>query len=120
MATNEIGHRLGSAYGGEMTLGAYRRGNFTPWIPGALIDVWVPCARGDHVTGVPQPHVYFIQTRGDGSRESGSIHCPSCREDLAQRHAAGVPAAVPPPRAAPPPRAPKVPKPAKPLPELPF
>jgi hypothetical protein len=70
------------AAGRTATLGAYRHGNSVPWVPGALIDVWVPCARGEVVTGVPSPHVYFVQTRGGGSADSGSIHCPLCRSEL--------------------------------------
>jgi len=97
VSTNELGHRLASAHEGQMTLGAYRRGNRTPWVPGAQIDVWVPCARGDVATGVPYPHVYFVQTLGERSSESGSIHCPTCRAELAARRASG-PIAAPPPR----------------------
>lgn len=109
MATNELGHQLASAHGGQETLGAYRRGNRTPWIPGALIDVWVPCARGDVATGVPYPHVYFVQTLGERSAEAGSIHCPACRADLAVRRASGPlgatkPLAPSPPKPPPPPQ----------------
>ena len=87
MATNELGHRLAAPlskengkYGG-ITLGAYRRGKYVSWVPGATIDVWMACARMETVTGVPWPHAYFIQTIG-GS-DGGSIHCPSCRAELA-------------------------------------
>lgn len=88
--TNALGHRLATSVGDELTLGAYRRGNRLPWLPGALIDAWVPCARGEVATGVPSPHVYFVQTIGDASRDSGSIHCPECRIELAARRATGV------------------------------
>jgi hypothetical protein len=92
--TNDLGHQIAKRDGDEMTLGAYRRGNRRSWLPGALIDTWVPCARGKVATGVPQPHVYFVQTIGDRSADSGSIHCPACRTELAARRASG---AVPPP-----------------------
>lgn len=88
--TNDLGHQLAKSVGDQTTLGAYRRGNRLPWIPGATIDVWVPCARGEIVTGVPSPHVYFVQTRGDCSAASGSIHCPECRAELAERRASGT------------------------------
>lgn len=78
-----------------MTLGAYRGGNRLPWLPGATIDTWVPCARGELATGVPQPHVYFIQTIGDRTADSGSIHCPTCRVELAARRAAGISVVTP-------------------------
>lgn len=83
--TNELGHRLARSIGDTMTLGAYRWGNRIPRVPGALIDVWVPCARGEAATGVAPPHVYFRQTLGERSLESGSIHCPSCRAELAAK-----------------------------------
>src|SRR5580765_4586783 len=89
--TNELGHKLARSIGDTMTLGAYRWGNRIPRIPGALIDVWVPCARGEAVTGVPSPHVFFMQTLGEKSMASGSIHCPDCRADLATRRGAGSP-----------------------------
>jgi hypothetical protein len=85
--TNELGHQLARSVGDTTTLGAYRRGNRLPWIPGALIDVWVPCARGEIATGVPSPHVFFIQTIGEKSAARGSIHCPVCRAELAARRA---------------------------------
>lgn len=97
--TNDLGHQIARGVGDVETLGAYRRGNRISWIPGALIDVWVPCARGEVATGVSQPHVYFIQTFGERSAESGSIHCPACRAELAQRRASGV-TVVPPSRPA--------------------
>lgn len=84
MATNDLGHKLAKAVGDVTTLGAYRRGNRLPWIPGATIDVWVPCPRGEGATGVPSPHVYFVQTIGGGGAENGSIHCPTCRAELVQ------------------------------------
>lgn len=87
--TNELGHKLAKSVGDTMTLGAYRFGNRLPWVPGALIDVWVPCVRGEGVTGVAAPHVYFRQTLGERSADSGSIHCPTCRADLAVRRTAG-------------------------------
>jgi hypothetical protein len=97
--TNDLGHKLARSVGETMTLGAYRRGNQIPmsigrsttypWVPGALIDVWVPCARGEAETGVPAPHVYFVQTIGEKSADSGSIHCPECRVDLAARRVSG-------------------------------
>jgi len=93
--TNELGHQLARAAGDEMTLGAYRRGTRISWIPGALIDSWVACPRGEHVTGVPSPHVYFKQTRGESSADAGSIHCPACRAELAAARATGVTAAKP-------------------------
>lgn len=87
--TNELGHQLmaplaaeNGKYGG-ITLGAYRRGKYVCWIPGAQMDVWVACARMEMVTGVKWPHCYFIQTIGSGLAKSGSIHCPSCRAELA-------------------------------------
>lgn len=84
--TNELGHRLAKSVGATMTLGAYRRGYQLPWVPGATIDVWVPCPRGEIATGVPSPHVFFMQTIGEGSEAGGSIHCPECRIELkAQR-----------------------------------
>lgn len=90
MATNDLGHKLAQdLVGAPMTLGAYRGGNRLPWLPGATIDVWVPCARGEIATGVPYPHVYFVQTIGERSADSGSIHCPACRADLAARRVAG-------------------------------
>jgi hypothetical protein len=88
--TNDLGHRLAQAAGDQMTLGAYRRGNRQSWLPGALIDTWVPCARGDAATGVAWPHVYFIQTIGERSREAGSIFCPECRVEMTARRAAGT------------------------------
>ena len=87
--TNEAGHTLARAVGDVTTLGAYRRGNRISWIPGALIDVWVPCARGEAQTGVPSPHVYFVQTLGERSSDSGSIHCPACRAELRELRASG-------------------------------
>ena len=87
--TNELGHKLAKSVGDTMTLGAYRRGNRIPRVPGALIDAWVPCARGEIVTGVPAPHIFFMQTLGEKSMDSGSIHCPDCRADLAARRASG-------------------------------
>jgi hypothetical protein len=100
VATNDLGHQLAKYVGDQETLGAYRRGNRVPWIPGATIDAWVPCARGEIATGVPPPHVYFVQTIGGRSAESGSIHCPACRDELAA--ARGARGAPPPPAAAPP------------------
>jgi hypothetical protein len=92
--TNELGHRLaasrsvdrGTKYSG-ITLGAYRRGKMMPWVPGALIDVWTACARGENGTGMPWPHCYFIQTIG--GEDAGTIHCPACRAELAAARAAG-------------------------------
>ena len=89
MATNEHGHKLRALVGDKMTLGAYRGGNRGVWIPGATIDAWVPCARGEIATGVPFPHVYFIQTIGGKGAESGSIYCPECRVEVAARRAQG-------------------------------
>ncbi len=103
MATNELGHQLARSVGDETTLGAYRRGRRLPWVTGATIDAWVSCARGEIATGVPQPHVYFVQTIGGAGAESGSIYCPSCRSDLAARRtgtAGPSPSLPPPPRAA--------------------
>lgn len=100
--TNDLGHRLAKSVGDTTTLGVYRRGLRLPWVPGATIDVWVPCARGEVATGIPQPHVYFVQTIGERSADSGSIHCPACRAELAARRASG--SAVVPPR--PPPTSP--------------
>ncbi|HSX22355.1 MAG TPA: hypothetical protein VLE97_06220 [Gaiellaceae bacterium] len=103
MATNELGHKLArDLAAAPVTLGAYRGGNRLPWLPGATIDAWVPCARGEVATGVPYPHVYFVQTIGDRSTESGSIHCPSCRAELAGRRSMpAAPSPVPPAAAAP-------------------
>ena len=86
--TNDLGHQIAARDGDVTTLGAYRRGNRRSWLPGALIDSWVPCARGEGATGVPQPHVYFIQTIGERSAESGSIYCPACRAEVAALRAA--------------------------------
>lgn len=105
--TNDFGHRLAQAVGDQTTLGAYRRGNGLPWAPGATIDVWVKCPRGELATGVPAPHVYFMQTIGDPAPENGSIYCPPCRAELAARRASD---AIAPPRLtlAPAPRTPTV------------
>lgn len=100
--TNDLGHQLARAVGDVETLGAYRRGNRLPWIPGAVIDVWVGCPRGEAETRVPTPHVYFKQTIGDRTADSGSIHCPACRAELAVRRAAG-PVSKSPPASKPPP-----------------
>jgi hypothetical protein len=89
MATNELGHKLRALVGDQTTLGAYRGGNRGVWLPGATIDTWVPCARGEIVTGVPFPHVYFIQTIGETGAEGGSIYCPTCRPEVAARRAQG-------------------------------
>jgi hypothetical protein len=94
--TNDLGHKLAKAVGDTTTLGAYRRGNRLPWVPGALIDTWVPCPRGEIATGVPWPHCYFKQTRGESSAEAGSIHCPECRAELAAARATPVASATPP------------------------
>jgi hypothetical protein len=111
MATNDLGHKLAKAVGDVETLGAYRRGNRLPWTPGATIDVWVACPRGEIATGVLPPHVYFRQTIGGGGAENGSIHCPTCRDELAAARGKTVPAAVPRPPA---------PAPAAPQEALPF
>jgi hypothetical protein len=96
VATNDLGHKLARDLArAPMTLGAYRGGNRLPWLPGATIDAWVPCARGEAATGVPLPHVYFVQTIGGGSSDSGSIHCPDCRAELAARRASGAATAPP-------------------------
>ena len=100
MATNDLGHKLARAVGDVTTLGAYRRGNRLPWIPGATIDVWVPCPRGEGATGVSSPHVYFVQTRGGTGAENGSIYCPACRTEVAELRATGT-VAPPPQKAAP-------------------
>jgi len=75
------------------TLGAYRRGKHMPWIPGATIDVWFPCARGwiPGPDGKMIPHCYFITTLGGTDEGDRSIVCPSCRAELAS---ARVPAAA--------------------------
>lgn len=97
MATNDLGHRLArDLVGDETTLGAYRKGNRLPWLPGATIDTWVPCARGEIATGVPQPHVYFIQTIGGRTADDGSIYCSICRAEMAARRAGGLTAPPPP------------------------
>lgn len=98
MATNELGHKLRTLIGDQMTLGAYRGGNRGVWLPGATIDIWVPCARGEIVTGVPFPHLYFIQTIGDGTADGGSIFCPQCRPEVAARRALGSAAPPLPPK----------------------
>ena len=95
--TNALGHQLAKSVGDQTTLGAYRR-NRLPWVPGALIDVWVPCARSEGVTGVASPHVYFMQTIGERSAASGSLHCPECRAELDARRASGAVAPALPPR----------------------
>lgn len=102
MTTNALGHQLAAPlaaengkYGG-ITLGAYRRGKYMTWVPGATIDVWVACARMETVTGVPWPHCYFVQTLGGGTADDGSIHCPSCREELRQLRARVKSITVPP------------------------
>jgi hypothetical protein len=112
--TNDLGHQIAARDGDVMTLGAYRRGNRRSWLPGALIDSWVPCARGEVATGVPQPHVYFIQTIGERSVESGSIYCAACRAELAALRASGGRASLPPPVVSAPP-APSVPQSALPF-----
>lgn len=69
-------------YGG-ITLGAYRRGKTFPTIDGAVVDVWIACARTENATGVEWPHVFFMTTRGRrGVAEDASIMCPTCREEL--------------------------------------
>ena len=100
--TNELGHRLAAMAGDQLTLGAYRLGNRLPWAPGALIDIWAACPRGEVATGVPAPHVVFFRTRGDHAEDRGSMFCPACRVELAALRAAGgsVKPAPPPPRAA--------------------
>lgn len=103
--TNALGHGLAQTLGLQATQGAYYRRGAQSWIPGAVMDVWSACARGEGATGVPAPHVYFTQTLGDGSAESGSLHCPTCRAELAVGRASGG-GAAPPPRPAPPPVAP--------------
>jgi len=91
VATNDLGHYLARDLAGDVTtLGAYRHGNRLPWLPDATIDTWVPCARGEVATGVPQPHVYFIQTIGGRTADDGSIYCPACRAEVAARRASGV------------------------------
>jgi hypothetical protein len=104
--TNDRGHQLARAIGAQITLGVYR-GRMS-WVPGATIDVWVPCARGDAATGVPSPHVYFVQTIGERSSDSGSIHCPTCRAELTLLRASRPPAPAPLPRTPTKPRAPQV------------
>jgi hypothetical protein len=89
--TNELGHKLARSVGDTTTLGAYRRGYRLPRIPGSLIDVWVPCPRGEIATGVPSPHVFFLQTIGENSTASGSIHCPDCRAELSTNRARRAP-----------------------------
>lgn len=99
--TNDLGHRLAQFVGDKLTLGAYRRGNRLPWVPGATIDVWMHCARGEHMTGVPAPHVYFVQTIGGDEEES--IYCPACRTDVAATRSIARPSmSTPPPRPRPP------------------
>lgn len=90
--TNALGHRLAAPWAedngkyGGVTLGAYRRGKYMSWLPGATIDVWSRCARMENATGVPWPHCYFVQTIG--GPDGGTIFCPQCRAELASRHAA--------------------------------
>jgi hypothetical protein len=104
VATNELGHKLARDLAhATMTLSVYRGGNRLPWLPGATIDAWVPCARGEVATGVPYPHVYFVQTIGARSAESGSIHCPACRAELAARRGAVQVTTAPAVATAPPP-----------------
>ena len=98
--TNDLGHQIAQAIGAQVTQGAYYRRGGQSWIPGAVMDVWSACARGEVATGVPAPHVYFVQTLGDGSAESGSIHCPPCRAELAARRGSGSVAAAAPLQAA--------------------
>jgi hypothetical protein len=92
--TNDLGHRIARFAGDQETLGAYRRGNRLPWIPGATIDVWNRCPRSEIVTGVPVPHVFFIQTLGGGTADDGSIHCPVCRAELAAIRVNAIPKPV--------------------------
>lgn len=110
--TNDLGHGLAQTLGLQATQGAYHRRGAQSWIPGAVMDVWSACARGEGATGVPAPHVYFMQTLGDGSAESGSIHCPTCRAELIVGRASGIAA----------PSVPRVAPPAAPVPQaaLPF
>lgn len=92
--TNELGLKLnlhstedrGDKYSG-MTLGAFRRGKYITWIPGATIDVWTKCARTENATGVPWPHAMFIQTIG--GPDGGHILCPPCRAEVAALRASG-------------------------------
>lgn len=72
-----------------LTLGAFRRGKYTTWVPGATIDVWRKCARMENVTGVPWPHAMFIQTIGDQTTYQG-IFCPQCRVEVADLRARGL------------------------------
>jgi hypothetical protein len=72
-----------------LTLGAFRRGKYVSWIPGATIDVWTKCARMENATGVPWPHAMFIQTIGDRTTYQG-IFCPQCREEVANLRAKGL------------------------------
>lgn len=113
--TNDLGHQITARDGDEMTLGAYRRGNRRSWLPGALIDSWVPCARGEGATGVPQPHVYFIQTIGENSADNGSIYCPACRIEVAAQRTSGRVSAPPPAPAPPAPATPSAPQSALPF-----
>lgn len=75
------------------TLGAYRVSKHMPWVPGAQIDVWAPCARAASAPDVPWPHAYFIQTQGGAEENDRSIYCPSCRVERAALRATR-PAAV--------------------------
>lgn len=92
--SNELGLRLNlhkledrGKHSG-VTLGAFRRSKGTTWIPGAVINVWMKCARMEMVTGVPYPHALFIQTIGDGSY--AGIFCPQCRVEVADLRARGL------------------------------
>lgn len=71
------------------TLGAVRRVKDVSWLPGAEIDVWSPCASMPDVTGVPWPHIFFVQTIGSAS--GARIHCPHCEEERREK---GVPRPV--------------------------
>lgn len=79
--SNLLGEKL--AAGLPKTLGAVRRVKDVTWIPGAKVDVWTPCASVAGVTGVPWPHVLFVQTMG----ESTSLFCEACV--LERREAGG-------------------------------
>lgn len=102
--TNELGRRIAewrmalfddaSPLKG-ITLGAYRAGKHMPWVPGAEIDAWAPCARPPSSPDVPWPHCYFVQTQGGSTENDRSIYCPTCRVEVAALRAAGVKVSAP-------------------------
>lgn len=55
-----------------ITLGAFRRNKGVNHIPGQRVAVWMPCI--SMIEGVEWPHVFFIDSPGNGH-----VLCPACR-----------------------------------------